>query len=156
MGRCFSLRVFFSIFYWFIFWGCAGCSLPLQFSLVVASRGSSLVSECGLLSAGASCCRARALGSMDFRSCGPGSRAQAQQLWYTSWVAPQHVASSQTRDLIHDSCIDRWILIRWTTREAQESLSNGYSLGRWESSEGGWWWRLHNTMNVLNATELYT
>ena len=47
-----------------------------------------------------------------------GSRAQAQQLWHTGLVAPQHVGSSQTRDRTHVCCIDRQILYHWATREA--------------------------------------
>ena len=37
----------------------------------------------------------------------PGSRAQAQRLWGTGLVAPQHVGSSRTRDGTHVSCISR-------------------------------------------------
>ena len=33
-------------------------------------------------------------------------------------VAPWHVLSSQIRDQTHVSCIDRWILYHWTSREA--------------------------------------
>ena len=60
----------------------------------------------------------QALGSASF--CNPGtwaqqllllsSRAQAQQLWCTGLVAARHEGSSQTRDQIHVSCIDRWII----------------------------------------------
>ena len=52
------------------------------------------------------CYGARALGRSGFSGCGtwvqslqfPGSRAQAQYLWHTGLVAPQHVESSQIKD----------------------------------------------------------
>ena len=44
--------------------------------------------------------------------------AQAQQLWLTGPVAPQHVGSSQTRTRTHVPCIGRQILNHCTTREA--------------------------------------
>ena len=40
----------------------------------------------------------------------PGSKAQAQQLWCTGFVAPRHVGSSWTRDRTHVSCRGRQIL----------------------------------------------
>ena len=46
------------------------------------------------------------------------SRAQAQQLWHTGLVAPQHVGSSQTRARTYVSCIGRRILNHCVTREA--------------------------------------
>ena len=46
-------------------------------------------------------------------SCG----TQAQQLWHTGLVAPQHVGSSRTRDRARVPCIGRWILNHCTTRE---------------------------------------
>ena len=71
-------------------------------SLVVTIQGYAWTSHCSSFS----CCGAPALGCMGFNSCGtwaqklriPGSRAQAQQLWHTGLVAPQHVGSSQIRD----------------------------------------------------------
>ena len=47
-----------------------------------------------------------------------GSRAQAQQLWHTGSVAPQHVGSSQTRAQTSVPCIGRQIPNHCTTREA--------------------------------------
>ena len=41
----------------------------------------------------------------------------SQQLWCTGSVAPWHVGSSWTREGTHVSCIGRWILNHWTTRE---------------------------------------
>ena len=46
-----------------------------------------------------------------------GSRAQAQWLWRTGFVAPWHVGSSRTRARTRVPCIDRWILNHCTTRE---------------------------------------
>ena len=62
---------------------------------------------------------------MGFSSCGTwvqqlwltGSRAQAQQLWCTGFVAPRHVGSSQTRDQTHVPCTGRQILNHCATRE---------------------------------------
>ena len=44
--------------------------------------------------------------------------AQAQKLWLTGPVAPQHVRSSQTRAQTHVPCIGRQILNHCATREA--------------------------------------
>ena len=48
--------------------------------------------------------------------------AQAQQLWLTGPVAPQHVGSSQTRARTHVPCIGRQILNHCATREALEDI----------------------------------
>ena len=76
-----------------------------------ASRGCVFL-HCASLQAshcsGFSCCRARALESLGFSS-----------LWCMGLVALQHVGPSRTRDWTHVSCTGRWILNRWTTREAQ-------------------------------------
>ena len=93
---------------------------------------ASLVAEHGLQAWGLqqlqhasfSSCSARALGRAVFSSCGTwaqqlwlaGSRVQAQQLWHTGLVAPQHVGSSQTRDRTHVPCIGRRILNHCATR----------------------------------------
>ena len=44
---------------------------------------------------------------------------QAQQLWPTGLVAPQHVGSSQSRARTRIPCIGRQILNHCATREAQ-------------------------------------
>jgi len=47
---------------------------------------------------------------------------RAQELWCRAWLslaASWHVASFQTKDQAHVSCIGRWILIHWTTRAFQ-------------------------------------
>ena len=41
----------------------------------------------------------------------------AQQLWYTGFVAPQLVGSSQTRNQAGVSCLGGWILNHWPTRD---------------------------------------
>ena len=48
-----------------------------------------------------------------------GSRAQAQQLWPTGLVSPQHVGSSRTRDRTRVPCIGRQILNHCATREVR-------------------------------------
>ena len=73
---------------------------------------------CGLLTAVASLVAEHGL-----QACGlqqlwlAGSRAQAQQLWYTGLVAPRHVGSSRTRARTRVPCIGRRILNHCTTRE---------------------------------------
>ena len=75
-------------------------------SLVVASRGYSLIALPGLL-----------LWST-------GSRVrQFQWLWHTGLVTSQHVESSRTRDRTHVADTDRWVLNHWTTREVQGAAS---------------------------------
>ena len=102
----YSLNQFYFI-YNFIY-GCAG-------SLLLGSLSSScpkreLLSSCGAWAShcgGSSCCGAQALGHAGFSNCGvwarqlqfSGSKAQAQWLWRTSLVAPQHVGSSRSKRL---------------------------------------------------------
>ena len=74
---------------------CAGFSL--QWLLLLRSMGSRRT--------GLSSCSSRV------------SRAQAQQLWRTGLVAPQHVGSSQTRARTCVPCTGRRILDYGTTRE---------------------------------------
>ena len=97
---------------------CAGFSL--RWLLQLRSTGSRR--------AGFSSCsrRAQQLWLVCFSSCGMqaqllwlmGSRVQAQQLWCTGLVAPQHVGSSWTRARTRVPCIGRRILNHCTTREA--------------------------------------
>ena len=89
------------------------------FSLVAASTGYALVSGCGLslrwlLLLKTVCSRVHGLQQLWL----PGSRAEAQQL-RQGLVAPRHVGTSWIRDRTHVSCIGRWILNHWTTREAR-------------------------------------
>ena len=58
----------------------------------------------------------------------PGSRAQTQQLRCTSLAAPQHVDSPPSRDQTRVSCIGKWILHHWATREALFSHSYASNL----------------------------
>ena len=62
---------------------------------------------------GFSCCRAWSLGQAGFSSCGK----RTQQLCHMGFAPPRHMESSQTRDRTCFSCIGRWILNHWTTRE---------------------------------------
>ena len=43
----------------------------------------------------------------------------SQYLWHTSFVAPQYVKSSQTRDRTRVPCTGRQVFIHCTTREVQ-------------------------------------
>ena len=76
-------------------------------SLVVASRGYSLIALPGLLLLRSTCSRVR----------------QFQWLWHTGLVTSQHVESSRTRDRTHVADTDRWVLNHWTTREVQGAAS---------------------------------
>ena len=100
----------------------------------VAARGLSLVAVSGgyssLRCAGFSLrwlLLLRSTGSRraGFSSCGTwaqqlwleGSRAKAQQLWRTGFIAPQHVGSSRARARTRVPCVGRRILNHCTTRE---------------------------------------
>ena len=75
-------------------------------SLVAASGGPLFIAVRGPLTIVASRCGAQA------------PDAQAQQLWLTGLVAPQHVGSSQTRARTRVPCISRQTLNHCATREA--------------------------------------
>ena len=76
----------------------------------------------------------------------PDSR-EAQQLWRVGLVALQHVESPQIRDRTQVSCIGRWILSHWATREALHCMLNQEGSffqkpsGREEMKDNGkpWW-----------------
>ena len=120
---------FFLFIYLFYFWLHCVFVAVHGLSLVAASGGYSSLWYVGfslwwlllLLSTGS-----RHAG---FSSCGmcvqqlrlAGSRAEAQQLWHTDFVAPQHVGSSQIRARAHVPCIGRRILNHCTTREVPDS-----------------------------------
>ena len=73
-------------------------------------RGPLFIAVRGPLTIATSRCRAQA------------PDAQAQQLWLTGLVAPQHVGSSQTRARTRVPCIGRQILNHCATREAPAFL----------------------------------
>ena len=84
-----------------LIFGCAGSwLLCVDFALVVASGGCSLIVVRGLFVAMAS----------------PGVEHGLQWLWHMGLVASWHVESSQTRDWTCVPCIGRWFPT-WTTRE---------------------------------------
>ena len=66
----------------------------------------------GLLSS----CSVRASHGDGFSSC--GAWVLEHRLNSCGLVAPRHVESSQIRNRSHVSCIGRWILYHWATREA--------------------------------------
>ena len=89
------------------------------FFLAGVSRGYSLVVVYRLLIALACLLWSTGSGVLGLQKLElPGSRAQAQQWWCTGLIVPRHVGSSQTRDQIRVSCIGRWTLYDWVTREA--------------------------------------
>ena len=90
----------------FIF-GCVGSSFLCKGFLQLRRVGAALHrSAWAPHYRGLSCCRAQA------------PDVQAQQLWLTGLVAPQHVGSSQTRARTRVPCIGRQILNHCATREA--------------------------------------
>ena len=90
--------------YLFIF-GCAWSSLLHGLSLVVVSRGHFCCSAQNSHCSGFSCCGALAVGSW----------ASIVVVHRLSSSTP--VVSSGTRDQTHVSCIGRWMLNHWATRE---------------------------------------
>ena len=57
-------------------------------------------------------------------------------LEHSGLVAPQHVASSRTRDLTGVACLARQILHHWTTRETLRASFNLFLPPLWHT---GWW-----------------
>ena len=115
----------------FIF-GCIGSLLlSAGLSLVVASRGYSLLRCVGFSLRWLLLLQSTGSRHMGFSSCGTqaqqlwltGSRAQAQQLWRTGLVATRHVGSSRTRARTRVPCITSRILNHRATREAPITLS---------------------------------
>ena len=74
-------------------------------SLVADSRAYSLAVVCGLIVVASLAVEHRRQNAW-------------QQLYCTGLLALWHVESSQIRDRTHVSCIDRWILYHWATKEA--------------------------------------
>ena len=99
--RPFQLFSFFKKIY--LFFGCTGSSLLTRAFSSCCKWG--LLSSCGVHTycGGFSCCRAQAL------------RTQAQWLWHTTLVTPQHMDSFWTRDRTQVPCIRRQILNHWTS-----------------------------------------
>ena len=99
-----------------------GLHYCLGFSLAVMSRGYSLVVVHGLFIAVASLVE-RSLWSRGSRCTGasavaaPGLQSTGSGV-VSSLAVPRYVGSSWTRDRTHISCIGRWILYHWTTKEA--------------------------------------
>ena len=102
--------------------------IGLIYVFILAARWASFaahgLSSCSERASGCSC-REWALGTrlQEVWPRGPGvsatgSRAQSPWLWPMGLAAPWHVASPWTSDGTRISCIDRWILYHWTTREA--------------------------------------
>ena len=81
--------------------------------LWLRGAGATLAAICRLLVATASLAVGHSLGCVGFSS----RSTQAQWLWHTSLVALEHVESSQGRGQTHASCIVRWSLNHWMTRE---------------------------------------
>ena len=93
------------IYIWIIF-GCAVSSWVQGLFSSCSEQG--LLSSCSAWAShyhGFSWCRARALDTGSIVGC-------------TGLVAPRHVVSFWTKDQTHVSCIGRWILYHWATREA--------------------------------------
>ena len=89
---------------------CCSGSLLMGTGFLLLWAGSILVAGHGRLTA-----VAFLLWSVDFG-------VQAQYLWPTGLVAPQHVEPSWTTNQIRVPCIVRWILNHWTTRNVLHEL----------------------------------
>ena len=105
--KIFHMRTWFLLFIYLFIYGCVGSSFLCEGFLQLRQAGATL--HHGVWAShyrGLSCCGAQA------------PDAQAQQLWLTGLVAPQHVGSSQTRARTLVPCIGRQILNHCATREA--------------------------------------
>ena len=114
---------FFRNFIYLSICGCAECLVAAcGLSLVVVSRGSSLVVMCSLLIVAVSPILEH---SMSFSSHSTqaqwlkliGSRVCAQQLWHMALPAPRHVEFPRIRDQTCVPCIGRLIPTHCATRE---------------------------------------
>ena len=108
---------FFKLFIYLFIYGCVGSSFLCEGFLQLWQAGATLhrgaqASHCR----GLSCCGAQA------------PDAQAQQLWLTGPVAPQHMGSSQTRAQTRVPCIGRQIPNHCATREALEGFYHKWVL----------------------------
>ena len=105
----------------FSFFGCAG-SLLLR-GLFSSCGKWGLLFSCSAQAShcsGFSCCRAWALRARASVGVAPGLWSTGSVVWHTGLVAPRCVGSSRTRNGIRVSCIGRWILYHWATREAHQ------------------------------------
>ena len=103
----FFFNKFIYLFIYLFIFSCVGSSFLCEGFLQLRQAGATL--HCGARAShcrGLSCCGAQA------------PDAQAQQLWLTGPVAPQHVGSSQTRAQTHVPCTGRQTLNHCATREA--------------------------------------
>ena len=103
---------FYTLFIYLFIFGCVGSSFLCVGFLYLRRVGATLHHSarashgCGLSCCSLSCCGAQA------------PNVQAQYLWLTGLVAPQHVGSSQTRARTRVPCTGRQILNHCATREA--------------------------------------
>ena len=126
-SHLFILFIFLNFIYLFIYFWLHWVFVAVRgLSLVAASGGYSSL-RCAdfslqwllsLWSTGSRCAGFSSCGTRAQQLWLTGSRAQAQQLWHTSLVAPRHVGSSQTRDRTRVPCIGRRILNHCATGEA--------------------------------------
>ena len=109
---CFYLFIsLFTYLFWLPWVFAAECRL----SLVVESRGCSLIVVHRLTAVASLVAEHRPEGTWASVLRHVGSRTGIQQLWHMGLVAPRHMESSQTRD--HFPCIGRRILTHWGTRK---------------------------------------
>ena len=95
-------------FHYLFIYGCVGSSFLCEGFLQLRQAGTTLHRG------------ARASHYRGLSRCGAQAPdAQAQQLWLTGPVAPQHVGSSQTRARTRVPCIGRQTLNHCATREAR-------------------------------------
>ena len=106
--RFHGIQGYYNLFFRLVCLAVLGLHSCADFFLVAASRGYS-----SLPCAGFSLLWLLLLRSTGFRARGLSSWGSAA-LW--------HVGSSQTRGRIHVSCVGRWVLYHWATREALSIL----------------------------------
>ena len=97
--------------------GCAGPSLLCRLSCRCGEQGLLFV-QLTDLSRWWFACGAPAAGHTGFRSCGPWLLGTDPAAAVHGLGCSMDVGASWTRDGVHVSCVDRWILYHWATREA--------------------------------------
>ena len=123
----------------FSYWLCWVSTAAQGFSLVVASRGHSLVVVPGLLIAVASLVAEHRLwGVWASVVVVSGLCSTDSEVAEHTLSCSLHVVSSWTRDWSHVSCTGRWILYQWATREG---LRAAFLIELSRPQLGLPWWR---------------
>ena len=104
---------------------------------------------------------ASAAAAQELSSCGssaPELRLSSCGAWL---VTPRHMGSSQTRDQTCVSCIGKWILYYWATREALSSvflkhvLEKYFWANTWCMNESNTWYMNEPGTGMINPIIIY-